>query len=298
MRRTYNDESSIEIKPYFYIDNLNLRTKNIKILKQASSAPTVTVEYSLDGQRTWQSQTTGGFSVNAPSMSRVYFRANASAWGSSASYNYFSLEANDSGCYYEFGGNIMSLLYGENFNINDNYLTLPNTSWHFKYLFTGITASFRCYSLRLTAQKALKESYYRMFYNATGLTYAPIKIYASTNNGSNSMDRMFEGCSNMVEGPIFRMSFTGSNTMQGMFQNCVKLTTLTYMGTNTTSQSTSSANNILNNTAVSNGDNALVMLVLHSSVGGYFSSFWNSLKNTTMRFSIIPTSQEFFPLTP
>ena len=300
MRRTYSSiGSSITPKNYFCICNYNLRSKTIRILKQASAAPTVSVEYSLDEQRTWQSQNSGSFNIAVPSMGVVYFRANTSAWGSSASYNYFVLESNDSGCYYEFKGNIMSLLYGETFDVDNRYLTLPNTSWHFKYLFQGITAAFRCDGLKLTATKALKESYYRMFYNATGLTNAVIKIYATINNGSNSMDSMFEGCSNMSNGPIFRMSFSGSNTMKGMFSNCVKLSSITYMGTNTSSQSTSSAVDILADAGTSTSDR-IITLALHSSALNYFSSFWNSLLPTGngVRFNFGPISYDLFPNEP
>lgn len=300
MRRTYSGNGPITPKNYFCICNYNLRDKTISILKQASTAPTVSVEYSLDGQRTWQSQNSGTFNVVVPAMGVVYFRANTSTWGSSASYNYFVLESNDSNCYYEFKGNIMSLLYGENFDVDNRYLTLPNTSWHFKYLFTGITASFRCESLKLPATIALKESYYRMFYNATGLTKASLKIYATTNNGSNSMDRMFEGCSNMAEGPYFRMSFSGSNTMRGMFSNCVKLSSFLYLGTNTSSQSTSSAVDMLANAGTSLSDRT-IMVFIHSSVENYFgSSFWNSLTaNSGVTTSVYYLqSTDFFPVEP
>ena len=300
MRRTYSSsDSSITPKNYFCICNYNLRSKTIRILKQASTAPTVSVEYSLDEQRTWQSQNSSSFNITVPSMGTVYFRANTSAWGSSASYNYFALDSNDSGCYYEFKGNIMSLLYGETFDVDNRYLTLPNTSWHFKYLFQGITAAFRCDGLKLPATKALKESYYRMFYNATGLTSAVIKIYATTNNGSNSMDRMFEGCSNMSAGPIFRMSFSGSYTMRGMFSNCVKLSSFSYLGTNTSSQSTSSAGDILANAGTSTSDR-IINLTLHSSAISYFSTFWNSLlpASSGVRFSISAISTDLFPNVP
>lgn len=91
----------------------------------------------------------------------------------------------------EAGGNILSLLYKDNF---ENNLTAPNGCFH------------------------------SLFLNCTALTKAP-ELPALT-IGQNSYTYMFKGCSNLVQGPsILPAMVLPVGCYYGMFIGCSKLTT-------------------------------------------------------------------------
>ena len=115
--------------------------------------------------------------------------------GTDYHYNYFSSTAE-----YEVSGNIMSLIYGDNF-ANQTELTSAGA---FCYLFSEhltIGAGQRgklvgADNLILPATTLTTSCYEGMFHNCSGLTVAP-KLPATV-GATNCYKSMFEGCSNLL----------------------------------------------------------------------------------------------------
>ncbi len=115
--------------------------------------------------------------------------------GTDYHYNYFSSTAE-----YEVSGNIMSLIYGDNF-ANQTELTSAGA---FCYLFSEhltIGAGQRgklvgADNLILPATTLTTSCYEGMFHNCSGLTVAP-KLPATV-GATNCYKDMFEGCSNLL----------------------------------------------------------------------------------------------------
>ena len=157
-----------------------------------------------------------------------------------ASYrNYF-----DSDGEVELSGNIMSLLYGDDF-ADKTELTAINT---FRGIFGGLkvvnaenlvlpatTLTTGCYmemfsacaslitAPRLTAPILEPQCYYEMFNGCTSLTTAP--TLPATTLASDCYGYMFYGCTNLVNAPELPATTLASYCYQYMFQGCTSLTT-------------------------------------------------------------------------
>ena len=200
------------IKPmsehYFFVEDLSGEENTLSIKKNNNDAPTVAVEYSTDEQN-WQTLGTTSrtaLTYNIPANGRVYLRANATNWakesGSEITYNGIKSNKN-----YKVGGNLLSLLYGQNFTGQET--SMRNGT----YTFAGLLG------------------------NPSGPTYAnPYLIDASNlvipvvNADSSAFCRMFKDCTNLVAPPVMSslVSAVSSNvygTLNGMFQGCTSLAT-------------------------------------------------------------------------
>lgn len=202
-------------------------------------APTGTTEYSVNkgAWDTWN----GSLAVNAGD--KVRFRSAGNT------YNSTSIKGTGN---YEVEGNIMSLLYGDNF---ENQLTIT-TQAVFSRLFAGdnqfaknttllnaenlvlpaTTLTQRCYSQmfqycvnltkapkELPAPRAVYYAYEYMFKLCDKLTTPPI-ISASIAD-SYSMQYMFDSCKSMIVAPELPATLLGEKCYDFIFQNCTSLTT-------------------------------------------------------------------------
>lgn len=135
---------------YFYIKNSN-STVTLTIKKSNSSAPTIEVFKSTD-QVNWTSMgTTSTTGITATLNDQpLYLKATTNAWANGTeSFNYFET----SGQYptHTIGGNIMSLLYGDNYN---GQQLSSNNAWAFAGLFWYDTHLIRATSLILPSNTA------------------------------------------------------------------------------------------------------------------------------------------------
>ena len=121
----------------------------------------------------------------------------------------------------EAHGNIMSLLYGDNF---EGEVTL-------NYTYTFCRLFFLCASLKtppeLPATTIKQGSYFHMF-NSSGITYAP-ELPATNLNGTQCYGSMFYDCQSMVSAPsilpaISLPNVSNSGTYMSMFYRCISLT--------------------------------------------------------------------------
>jgi len=166
----------------------------VRIIK-GEYAPTITVEYSRDGT-VWQTLgiTGTGLSIDIPAGSKAWLRAKTNTWavlGEGFVSTHIIICENP--C--EMGGNIMSLLYGNDFTGTER--EFPDNSKHvFTNLFHGqgnevVDAS----KLILPATTLNEYCYSGMFGECLSLTSAP-ELSATTLTNCCYMG-MFNGCTNL-----------------------------------------------------------------------------------------------------
>lgn len=160
----------------------------------------------------------------------------------SSKYSYFGGTA-----YYNLKGNIMSLIYGENYKTSD---ILPSdfNSYTFSYLFNNsrvinaehlilpaTTLRSYCYSEMFSGCTSLTTApelpattlasycYYRMFAGCTSLTTAP--ELPATTLAQYCYSNMFVGCTNLTTAPELPATTLADRCYQNMFNGCTSLTT-------------------------------------------------------------------------
>ena len=147
-----------------------------------------TLEYSTDSGSTWNT----GNSVNVNEGDEILWRCNSPSAPD-------GIGTFSSDCPFEVQGNIMSLLYGDNF-VGETMLNLNN---QFAHLFSGCYNLVSAENLALPATILSNYCYYNMFYGCTSLTTAPV-LPATT---------LTDGC------------------YSGMFQDCTSLNSITCLAT-------------------------------------------------------------------
>jgi len=217
------------------------------------------IEYSFD-RVTWTSVTlqndqNGSFTnpvCHIDKGQKVYLRGSNVSW-SSAYYSNFKLKITSEGHFsgIKVGGNIMSILYGENFTGEErsfpagststfagffsesgpNALTISDVS---ELLLPATTLTDYCYygifSLRnsittapiLPATILAQHCYDNMFQGCTSLTAAP--TLPVTTLARSCYDSMFSGCSSLTQAPVLPAVILVYGCYNNMFSNCSSLT--------------------------------------------------------------------------
>ena len=174
---------------------------------------TKTIEYSInDGNWTSITSTTGGTAINVNSGDKVRIRGNNDAYCSTAHYNHFTTN-------FEFNvyGNIMSLIYGDNFK---NQYTL--TEQHaLCSLFYGCSHLISAENLVLPATTLAPNCYQAMFYDCSGLTTAP--ALPATILAEMCYQNMFRNCYSLTTAPELPATTLATNCYRDMFYNCTSL---------------------------------------------------------------------------
>ena len=234
---------------YFYVEDTSGQSNTLTISKTNTNAPTIEVFYSTDTVN-WVSMgntSTTGITATVPANDKLYLKAVVSRWCVSQSNNYYNNKIVVSGSH-NIGGNIMSLISG------DNYLT-TNTinTYAFRGLFSGNSTLVEADQLILPIYRLATECYSFMFSNCTSLTKAP-ELPATTlatscyrymfNNcialttpppvlRGNALPLtcyayMFNGCTALTTAPVIAATYFISGTSQNcsyMFNSCTALTT-------------------------------------------------------------------------
>ena len=203
------------------------------------------VEWSKDG-RTWNHRDNTSeavtIDVQVASGEKVYWRGSGIKWGTND--NNSALNSNfSSDGEYNLSGNILSLLYAENF---PNYSTAPSSSsYAFCYLFynskivsaenltlpsTALYVMYACMfqqSQRLVKAPVLPATtlerycYKAMFNTCTSLTDAP--ALPATTLYASCYSRMFLGCTSLIKAPDLPAATLQQNCYNGMFSGCSSL---------------------------------------------------------------------------
>jgi len=233
-------------KEYFTIESL--ADNNSISFGLNSNSANITISWSLD-KETWHDYTAEYKSpwtyvfTTLSSGEKVYIKGNNFYYSTSTSLSYHYFRASEDAV---ISGNIMSLIYGDNFQgettisyqyafnnlfynfshlTNAENLILPATSlssYCYSYMFNGCSALTK--APVLPAETMASYCYYFMFYGCSALTTAP-DLPAET-MASYCYYSMFYGCSALTTAPDLPAETMATYCYGYMFINCRSLTTL------------------------------------------------------------------------
>ena len=204
---------------YFYVEDTSGNANTLSIKKDNTNAPTIEVFASTDTVN-WSSigsTSTTAITATIPANGKLYLKATTNGW---CRYNrspyWNTITASGT---HNIGGNIMSLLYG------DNYLTeFRVTSYAFRSLFSGNTTLVNAENLLLQASALASDCYAFMFSGCTSLTAAPATLPA-TRTAQECYYFMFNNCTALTTAPNISATALAYACFQSMFQGCTALTT-------------------------------------------------------------------------
>ena len=168
------------------------------------------LSYSLDDGTSWNALN-ANTNINVSNGDKVLFRGEYT--NTTTSIGKFSMTGK-----FNISGNIMSLLFGDNF-VDKTDLTGHSSA--FDHLFEG-TAVVDASKLILPATTLANYCYGRMFYNCTSLTAAP-ELPATTLT-QNCYNSMFYGCSSLTTAPELPATTLAQSCYSSMFNGCTSLT--------------------------------------------------------------------------
>ena len=178
---------------------------------------TKTIDYKLNNGE-WVS-ITSNTSSSAPTITvnpgdKIQFRGNNEKYG----LNTFRHNSFGGSAWFELEGNIMSLIYGDDFK---NKLAI--NEYAFYGLFRDCTNLVSAENLILPATTLASYCYENMFQDCTSLTKAP-KLPSDT-LANSCYQEMFYGCTSLTKAPELPATTLAISCYYGMFRNCTSLTT-------------------------------------------------------------------------
>ena len=201
----------------FYVENITNSDETLSIVKGASGAPTISIEYSTD-KTNWSAlgnTDTTALTHTLHPGDKLYLRAAADTWGASNSSNTNRINGIS-----RVGGNVMSLLYGSNFNGQE--ISFPvNSAYNFSFLLTGNNTLLDASKLLLPATTLTDNCYESMFRNCTALTTAP-ELPATTLEW-DCYKSMFYGCTSLINAPELPATTLAYECYDSMFYGCQSL---------------------------------------------------------------------------
>lgn len=208
---------------YLTFEALESGTFTLTINSGVTTGDVVSVSYSLDNGETWtttnnvqgQKVTITTPTVNAGD--EVLWKGNANRMANniySYSVSTFSSTAN-----FNARGNIMSLLYGDEFKDKNS---LSGKNYCFCYLFNINTKIINGKNISLPATTLAQYCYHNMF-RGTSLTVTP--ELPATTLAQSCYYSMFYGCKNLTTAPKLTATTLAQNCYYEMFSNCTSITT-------------------------------------------------------------------------
>lgn len=198
------------------------------------------IQYSVNNGNTWVTLTSGVASPTISSGSKIMWKL-----VSKNDYNVGSFAASGN---FEAKGNIMSLIYGDDFDGKTSFGDNKNVA----ALFSGNTYIVSAENLELPATTLNRNCYSSMFRDCTSLTKAP-SVLPSTSIPQQGYEHMFRGCSSLtavsenllasvtnfgydccycmfygtslITAPKLPSTTLGERCYRYMFANCTSLTT-------------------------------------------------------------------------
>ena len=219
---------------YLTTEALGRGTISFNILQSMNTDMITSISYSLDNGETWTTTNNTNnksenlqISINVNTGDKVLWKGDAiqtgffdeDDWGGAVG-SFFS-----SNCRFNAYGNVMSLLYGDDF---DNETNLNNKDAIFAALFYDYIGNETCKivsaeNLILPATTLVDNCYSYMFLNCTSLTTAP-ELPATTLT-QYCYNYMFSGCTALTTAPVLPATTLASRCYQFMFEGCTSLTT-------------------------------------------------------------------------
>ena len=232
-----------ELSDYLKIKALGAGNVIIAIPPEVSGSMMTSISYSKDGLNwtdTAIDDTDQTINIQVAKSDTVYLKGSGSTMGNGTNRSSITCRAEYNVC-----GNIMSLLYDEQFGSKKAF-PVYGQNYNFEYLFYNSTTLKRADDLILPALTTYTGSYRAMFAGCTALTHAPelpatslghssyldmfrgcislIKPPSSIyGNGAWSCGNMFHGCISLTDVPELPTTSLGSSCYYGMFANCTSL---------------------------------------------------------------------------
>lgn len=171
-----------------------------------------TLSYSLDNGSTWTELANNTPTPTVASGNKILWKCdNLTTSALNGPGRFFSTSQ------FDVEGNIMSLIYGDNF-IGQTTLTSRSI---FSGLFSGNTNVIEAENLLLPATQLSTGCYLKMFCGCTNLISAP-DLPAKTLSTSGYCS-MFESCTSLTKAPKTLPTTLASSGCCGMFANCTSL---------------------------------------------------------------------------
>ena len=189
-----------------------------------------TISYSIDSGTTWTSLASNTYSPTVASGSTIMWKMTSPTIDTSNGIGRFYI----SGGTFDVEGNIMSLLYGDNF---EGQTALQGDN-QFRGLFDGNTSVINASGLTLPATAMTANCYRSMFGNCSNLVSTPTELPA-TSMANSCYYYMFARTS-ITSAPTLSATTLANNCYGSMFSNCLSLTAVTCLATTNISGNVSS----------------------------------------------------------
>ena len=178
-----------------------------------------TISYSKDNGDTWTSitATKNGTNISVNTGDVIIFKGDNSRYASGK--EYYNTFQTTGGTLFSVQGNIMSLIDSAGFATAE---TLTD-SYTFYRLFYNCSGLVSAEHLILPATTLASNCYQEMFQGCTSLTQAP--ALPATTLSDRCYGDMFWGCTSLTTAPALPATTLASSCYSGMFYNCSKLTT-------------------------------------------------------------------------
>ena len=173
------------------------------------------INYSIDGGETWVELASNTDSPTVNEGDKIMWKASGLTISSSNGIGRFSSSGR-----FEVEGNVMSLLYGDEFDGEKN---LGGKYYAFYKLFSGCTNVISAERMSLLATTLAEGCYCGMFYGCTSLTTEP--ELPATMMAASAYTYMFYGCTSLTTAPSLPATTLADYCYSYMFQNCSNLTT-------------------------------------------------------------------------
>ena len=233
------NENEVHYNPHTFADEYFTTvarengTISFNIWKSMGTDMITSISYSTDNGETWittnntDNKTTNlVIDVNVNNGDKVMWKGDAQQLG------YINEDEGDvvgsffsSDCEFDTQGNVMSLLYGDNFK---GQTDLTEKDGAFCALFFDSNEEKTCgivnaKDLSLPATTLANGCYYNMFYGCTSLTAVPELPATTLVNGCYS--NMFNGCTSLAIAPMLPATILANGCYESMFFDCTNLTT-------------------------------------------------------------------------
>lgn len=120
-------------------------------------------------------------------------------------------------------GNIMSLVYGENFTGQTEF---TNERYTLTQVFKDNTLLTNIDNIVIPATALTERCYSNMFEGCTRLTRVPSNLLSSTTLAPRCYENMFNGCTALTNVPTLPATTLMNRCYRGMFQGCTSLTSV------------------------------------------------------------------------
>lgn len=204
---------------YFYVEDISGAANTLSISQPEEGAPEFDVFSSTDKMNWTNIGNTGvgGITATIPANGKLYLKATTSGWSTSGIYTWNTIKASGN---HNIGGNIMSLLNGDNF---EGTTLNPLVTDNLRYLFNNDTTLVSAEELILPTN-VVGWCYQGMFGGCTSLTAAPATLPATT-LVYGCYAYMFEYCTSLATAPALPATTLDEGCYSNMFNGCTALTT-------------------------------------------------------------------------